>query len=475
MDIGNSATWHGPCKRVVLATKFRAYEPNSIMIVSTFEEDLLGLKEFANRLDKFIATEQKFVEGSLVIALSAKFGFGKTTFLKMWSSSLKNAKKKGERPFIISLNAWESDYYGDPLFAIISALVDCIQEEKKSAQKIIDAAKDVGWAMAALGGQMVKKGTGIDAVAAGKLTSEKRANRDDKLQIQTDTFSAYQDRKEAMQNLKLALQDFIKKNRGKVFFLVDELDRCRPDYAISYLETIKHIFDLKGAVFVLAADRQQLENSAKEAFGADLDFEEYYRKFIHREGSLPEISEENYTKLVQEYVGFYLHQEGSRICFMKLDYERLANISRLVSALKLTPRQIQEVFRILGHLLETTEEKRGKLLWKLAVISILMAALKVGESEVFDRLGNQKLEPREAIKYFMDLLGEKEADWWFKMILSGGGIKTKNDDTFEEIIREVGLPVDNVSWGLGWREPPIPGSSRFIEIREKIEQISKWG
>ena len=60
MDAGNSTTWHGPCKRTVLATKFRAYEPNSIMIVSTFEEDLLGLKEFANRLDKFIATEQKF-------------------------------------------------------------------------------------------------------------------------------------------------------------------------------------------------------------------------------------------------------------------------------------------------------------------------------------------------------------------------------------------------------------------------------
>ena len=62
MDEGNSSKWHGPCKRTdFLATKFGAYEPNSKMIVSTFDEDLLGLKEFANRLDKFIAHRGLFL------------------------------------------------------------------------------------------------------------------------------------------------------------------------------------------------------------------------------------------------------------------------------------------------------------------------------------------------------------------------------------------------------------------------------
>jgi predicted KAP-like P-loop ATPase len=44
-----------------------------------------------------------------------------------------------------------------------------------------------------------------------------------------------------------------------ILFLVDELDRCRSDYAISYLQTIKHIFDIKAAVFLLAADRKHLD------------------------------------------------------------------------------------------------------------------------------------------------------------------------------------------------------------------------
>lgn len=460
------------------------------MEISKFEDDLLGLEEFAKRLDKFIATELDFVEGSLVLALSAKFGYGKTTFLKMWSSSLekadkkedKEAGKKKDKPFVISLNAWESDYYGDPLFAIISALVDCIQEEEgeESAKELKKAAKDVGWAMAAIGGQILKKISGIDIFAIGNLVLVKRAKRED--DFKPDTFSAYEDRKKAMQNLKHVLQDFVQINRGKVFFFVDELDRCRPDYAISYLETIKHIFDVEGAVFILAADRQQLENSAKKAFGADLDFEEYYRKFVHREVSLPEISKEGYARLASEYVDHYLEREGLRVCFMELDDNRVSQISKLVGALELTPRQIQEVFRILGHILATSEKNQGSLLQNLGLGSILMAALKIGKPKIYDRLGNRSLDPQEAIEFFKDLLGEDYFVWWFRLILTGGGLKMEKNDTDEKIMKMFELPMDGALHKLriGWFGtsyiPPAsgPGPSKLIEIHEKIEQISQW-
>ena len=102
-----------------------------------------------------------------------------------------------------------------------------------------------------------------------------------------DTFSIYQGRKEAMSKLRAAIKKFVEESKRRVLFLVDELDRCRPDYTISYLETIKHIFDVQGAVFVLAADRQQLENSAKTAFGPNLDFEEYYRKICSQRDYTP--------------------------------------------------------------------------------------------------------------------------------------------------------------------------------------------
>lgn len=450
------------------------------MEVTKFEEDLLELRGFAERLEKFIAVEHDYVEGSLVIALSAKFGSGKTSFLRMWSESL-SKREQEEKQLIVSLNAWESDYFGDPLFAIISALSDSLEREGKSSEKLLAAAKDFGWFATAIGGQIVKKVTGIDAVAAGKMSEEKKGKREDKLKTLPDTFSIYEGRRNAMEALKSTIQEYVESNSPKVLFLVDELDRCRPDYAISYLETIKHIFNIKGAVFLLAADRRQLENSAKAAFGSDLDFEEYYRKFIHREVSLPEIPKEGYSRLASSYVNYYLEREGKRLCFMKLERHRVENISELVAALKLTPRQIQEVFRTLGHIFSTTEKNRGQLqLWCLAVGTIFMVAVKIGAPDIFNLLGRQKLAPQKAADFLKSLLGDEHLDWWFILLLTGGGLEIPEGKKVEEIMKDVGLIKDGDEFdrprelGQWYHDWGHSYGSRFTQIRENIEQVSAW-
>jgi KAP family P-loop domain len=93
------------------------------MNITTFDKDLLDLRPFTERLERFIEIERQFIEGSLVVALSSRFGSGKTTFFQMWKADLESRREEQNTPLVISLNAWESDYYGDPLFAIISGLV----------------------------------------------------------------------------------------------------------------------------------------------------------------------------------------------------------------------------------------------------------------------------------------------------------------------------------------------------------------
>lgn len=163
-----------------------------MMKISTFEDDLFELKEFAHRLEQFISTEHEYVEGGLVLALTSKYGSGKTTFLEMWKSSLDNKDKSADKPLVISLNAWESDYYGDPLFAIISALVESLETKGESAKSLVNAAKDFGWFATAIGGQIANKFTGIDAVAAGELAEKKKSEREEASLIIPDTFSVYQ-------------------------------------------------------------------------------------------------------------------------------------------------------------------------------------------------------------------------------------------------------------------------------------------
>lgn len=448
------------------------------MNISTFEDDLLDLRDFSKRLGRFIDTEHEFVDGSLVLALSSKFGTGKSTFLKMWSSDL---EKLDDKPLVVSLNAWESDYNGDPLFAIVSALAKAVHKKGEAPDALIEAAKDFGWFATAIGSQIVNKLTGIDPVAAGQVAEKKKVDRLEDTQVPMDAFSIYEGRRNAMESLKAAIRGLVASSSPRALFIVDELDRCRPDYAISYLETIKHIFDIKGAVFILAADRRQLENSAKTAFGRDLDFEEYYRKFVHREVSLPPISAGGYVKLAEKYVAYYLVREGSRICFMDVDRHRIENLVELVAALKLTPRQLQEIFRTLGHMLETSADKKGRLLWCFGVGSVAMAAFKIGAPDVFHSLGKQQLEPVDAMKFLKHTMGVSYPDWWFTLFFTGGGLKTKEGDSAEDVFKRAGLidskenpnfRTDFSQWRSGWGHGR---SDRFGQVYEKIEQISQWG
>jgi len=71
-------------------------------------------------------------------------------------------------------------------------------------------------------------------------------------------------------------------------FIIDELDRCRPNYAIEILEKAKHFFNVNNIVFVLGADKQQLGSSFKAVYGEGLNVNGYLRRFMDYDFSLPE-------------------------------------------------------------------------------------------------------------------------------------------------------------------------------------------
>lgn len=451
----------------------RLRKPITQMNISTFSDDLLGLEEFSKRLEKFIDTEHEFVDGGLVIALSSKYGSGKSTFLNMWRSALIASDKIPNRT-VISLNAWESDYIGDPLFSIVSSLVHAFEGNKKVTKDLMEAAKDLAWMGVSVGSQLAQAFSGVNLTEAGEFAEKKRSNRKE-TPIISDAFSVFEKRREAMISLKKSIQKLIESESKGILFLVDELDRCRPDYAITYLEVIKHIFDIKGAVFVLAADRKQLENSAKTAFGRDLDFEEYYRKFIHREVSLPDINSNTYSKIAKEYIQKYLIREGSRFCFMKLSQSQEDEFGEIMAKLKLTPRQIQNVFRILGHLLATTEDKSGRMYSCLATGSLLMSIFSVAAPGIYNKLGNQTLDPAEAIS-FLHALDIKLTEFWFLIFATGGGIKLPDGHSIESAAEINGLIINNAQDAIRafQRDWGHNTNNRFNQIYQKIQQIDQW-
>ena len=383
---------------------------------------------------------------------------------------------------MVEVNAWNDDYCGDPLVSLVSALIESLKQRDQDTQGLLNAAKDVGWFLTGIGNQVVKKVTGIDAIATGDLAEKKKSVRKGHEEFTGTIFDIYKAKRTALETLKNSIRSIIHGDTPNFLILVDELDRCRPDYAISYLETIKHVFDIKGIVFVIAVDRRQLECSAKAAFGADLNFPEYYRKFIQREAVLPEPKTETYERLASKYVNYYLQRENERHCFMSMDSTRMDDIVELISSMKMTPRQVQEVFRVMGHVFETDESKKGRLLWCLGFGTILMSALRLGKPDVYEKLGKQGLGIREAAVFFKEL-GLKDPEEWFTLCLTGGGLKPAQTEKKNEnaIYLEAGfISADEdpkrtfnlVQWQNGWGR--TYNSRGFEQIYLKIEQISSW-
>lgn len=73
----------------------------------------------------------------------------------------------------------------------------------------------------------------------------------------------------------------------RVVILVDELDRCHPDYAIAFLEAMKLVFGQDGFVFCLFVNADYLEKVASHRFGELGQGEDYLDKFVDIRLKLP--------------------------------------------------------------------------------------------------------------------------------------------------------------------------------------------
>ena len=126
------------------------------------------------------------------------------------------------------------------------------------------------------------------------------------------------------------LQRFLKELAEKVttgegkpkqlVFFVDELDRCRPDFAITLLERIKHLFNVERIVFVLALDREQLRNTVRCFYGSGDHADTYLRRFIDFSFQLPKPSASAFAELLQtrfKMLEFFTGRANSQI-----EYER---------------------------------------------------------------------------------------------------------------------------------------------------------
>ena len=440
-----------------------------------FTEDKLDLRGFSEKLEKYLLVDHDFIEGSLVVSLNAPFGSGKSTFLTMWKRDLERRRDSDlTQPLIITLNAWESDYCGDPLLSVITGLIQSLEtqfDRTESANALREAAKDVWWFGVGLANSFVEKHTGFDALKAGDLAEKKKAERVAK---KPDQIVAYEERVESLKRLKTVLRSSFE-GKSPAFIFVDELDRCRPDYAIQYLETIKHVFDIHGLIFVLAVDYDQLSNSAKALFGAGLNFEEYFRKFAHRSFSFPELSIVAYQNIAAAYAKHFLVRDGMRVSRVNI-HRNTENITQLINGFRMTLRQVQEVFRIVGHVLSCEPKDSGNGYAFLGVGAVLLAVLKVKRKDLYEAFRGGFGMHDQIIEALVKALGAEQARWWCGIYLCAlSATERPNAKSLEQLYKHLGLLASDEAYDektelgqyvIGWGYHP---NGRIYQIYNMIE------
>jgi hypothetical protein len=88
-----------------------------------------------------------------------------------------------------------------------------------------------------------------------------------------------------------------------LFVLIDELDRCRPTYAIALLERVKHLFEVDNIVFVVATDSSQLRHAIKAVYGESFESGRYLLRFFDRSYHFEEPSLEAFSRSLFERFG----------------------------------------------------------------------------------------------------------------------------------------------------------------------------
>lgn len=353
-------------------------------------EDKLGRTKEIENLSQLLMNAQ----APLVFAVEASWGGGKTTFFRLWQQYLKTEGKVS-----LYLNAWENDFAEDPLLPLLSTLDKWLSKENNESKY------KKAWVKAKACAPAIAKSTAVAAAKAATFGAIDIQKEYEKLvsdlagEAVGGLIDGFNIKQKSLDRFKSQLSIALKalpSDQENLIVFVDELDRCRPTYAIEVLERIKHLFDLERLVFVLAINRDQLSKSFQGLYGPSFDGMHYLKRFIDLDYRLhvPEIgnyikariSQEDIVKLFRER-----QQESNDYTFAAELIEFLArrfnytvrDIEQFISRFSLVLRSIPS-----NHYLETP-------------LLVMLMFLRQEDSSLYYRYTEDTMVANEALIFLL--------------------------------------------------------------------------
>ena len=269
---------------------------------STFVDNLVNIAGILARNEK-----------SVCYAINGSWGVGKSFVLDMFE------KHEAIKEFwLFHYNCWEFDYYDEPLVAIIASMLEAIEKQTrvipdKTKKQLFEIIKIIGKGLWKKGEQFIEEKTGIEVDKIVDTVKTGCDNAEQSLQDE-NAFDEYHPLRAALTKFHAQIKELT--DFYPIIFVVDELDRCLPEYAIKVLERLHHMFhDIPKVQVIISIDKQQLEHAVRQIFGEKTDVDHYLAKFIAFEIKLTEGSiddAELFNLRFREYLNRFEYQQSHK-------------------------------------------------------------------------------------------------------------------------------------------------------------------
>ena len=266
-------------------------------IMTNAKIDKLDRQDFINFMENLILNSDSYKRSneskSYVIALDSAWGTGKSYFIDLLTQDIdtnKNIK-------YVKYNAWENDYcdnaFNPLIYDILNSecLNSCANADAENTKNLLREVFKIGTVFAKqYVCDTVKTKTGFDIEKALSAISNSEKSIKDFMYNNIPNIAELNEQRRSFSNFKKYLNNatqVLKEHNFKLVVIIDELDRCKPTFAIQTLEIVKHIFDIENTVFLFAVDIEQLSHSISSVYGQGFDSVGYLCRFFDYIAKIP--------------------------------------------------------------------------------------------------------------------------------------------------------------------------------------------
>ena len=337
------------------------------------------------------------------LIIDGKWGTGKTEFCFKLKNLIEDDESNNYK--VGYVNAFQADHANEPLLALIAEVASFYDEDDEKRKNFIAGAIPYLRLITGIG---IKATLGFAfGRYAADIPDELMEGFDEikdgsKTLIDQSLESIIKDQVEAEKNLSTlrnALTDIA--STKPVVLLIDELDRCRPDFAVMMLETIKHVFDVENVQIILITNAEQLKATIKHSYGSETNSHDYLYKFFKYQINLPTSTKDVEGKSIENNITYFRATVlASKVIPQNFkDNKFIYEIPTFLDVGRLSLRKIEQIVRCIETLIIFKNEEQTKSLTVEQILMVFLSFIYMIDRNLLDEITNKIINNTGSIKF----------------------------------------------------------------------------